>query len=104
MPAELRPQNKRKANSMPNKVKRVKTVPNEVVEQKLKILEQKEKENPEGEERSVKGENDSEDELENVSEFQSWKILLFTMYFLGGRTNGRSGDGRRFGLRQQLLR
>lgn len=67
MPAELRPLSKRKLGGKPNKAKRIKVVPTEVVEQKLKILEQKEKENPDGEEKSVKGDNESDDDLENVS-------------------------------------
>lgn len=66
MPAELRPLSKRKATDKPNKAKRIKIVPTEVVEEKMKILEQKEKENPDGEEKSVKGDNESDDDLENV--------------------------------------
>lgn len=83
MPAELRPQSKRKAATKPSKAKRVKIIPTEVVEQKLKILEQKEKENPEGDERSVKGENESDEDLENVRNFDLileenlFSILLF---------------------------
>lgn len=71
MPAELRPQSKRKAVTKPTKAKRIKIVPTEVVEEKLKILEQKEKENPEADDKSIKGEEDSEDDLENVS-VDSW--------------------------------
>lgn len=67
MPIELRPLNKRKNGARPNKIKRAKAVPTEVVEQKLDILEQKELENPEGEEKSVKGDNESDDEVPNVS-------------------------------------
>lgn len=63
MPEELRPQNKRKAHVKPNKAKRAKIVPTEVIEQKLKLLEQKEKENPEGE-KAVKTGHESDDELE----------------------------------------
>lgn len=66
MPVELRPQSKRKAVVNHTKTKKVKIIPKEVVEEKLMILEQKEKENPEADERSVKGEGDSEDDLENV--------------------------------------
>lgn len=47
----------------------MKAIPTEVVEQKLNILEQKEKENPDGEEKSVKGENETDEELEDVREF-----------------------------------
>jgi DNA-directed RNA polymerase III subunit RPC7 len=68
MPAELRPSSKRKNTARPNKAKRLKAVPKEVVEQKLQILEQKELENPDGEEKSVKGDNESDDEIENVSD------------------------------------
>lgn len=64
MPAELRPQSKRKTLAKPIKPKRIKLISTEVVEQKFKILEQKEKENPEGEVRSVKGENESDEELD----------------------------------------
>lgn len=68
MPAELKPQSKRRANMKPSKVKKLKVIPTEVVEQKLKILEQKELENPDGE-RSVKGDNDSDEDVERVSVF-----------------------------------
>jgi hypothetical protein len=68
MPTELRPSSKRKNTARPNKAKRLKAVPKEVVEQKLKILEQKEMENPDGEEKSVKGDNESDEEIENVSD------------------------------------
>lgn len=71
MPAELRPQSKRKADAKPSKAKRMKVIPTEVVEQKLKILEQKEKENPEGDERSIKAENDTDEELEDVRSLMS---------------------------------
>lgn len=68
MPAELRPSNKRKSLIKPVKTKRAKVETTEVVEQKFKILEQKEKENPEGaEDRSIKDEESDED-LENVRE------------------------------------
>lgn len=63
MPEELRPQSKRKAVVKPNKAKRAKIVAPEVIEQKLKILEQKEKENPEGEKAAKTG-HESDDELE----------------------------------------
>jgi hypothetical protein len=74
MPAELRPLNKRKNTAKPNKAKRLKVVSTEVVEQKFKILEQKEMENPDGDEKSVKG-NESDEEIENVS-----KKINFLLY------------------------
>lgn len=66
MPTELRPLSKRKNTAKPNKAKRVKAIPTEVVEQKFKILEQKERENPDGDEKSVK-DNESDEDIENVS-------------------------------------
>lgn len=65
MPAELRPLSKRKNTTKPNKAKRSKAIPTEVVEQKFKILEQKEMENADGDEKSVK-DNESDDEIDNV--------------------------------------
>lgn len=67
MPSELRPSNKRKHLAKPNRAVRMKAMPTEIVDQKLKILEQKEKEQPDGDERSVKGENESDEDMENVS-------------------------------------
>lgn len=82
MPSELRPQSKRKStNATPNKAKRVKVVPAQVVEEKLKILEQKERENPEGDDRSVKAENESDEEVENVSQFSLFDFEYKFIYF-----------------------
>lgn len=68
MPQELRPIAKRKAVGKPNKVKRIKVITPEVMKEKLEILEKKELENPEvPETTSVKGDNESDDEFENVS-------------------------------------
>ena len=78
MPAELRPQSKRKLTMKPAKAKRIKAIPTEVVEEKLKILEQKEKENPD--DRSVKGEDDSDDDLENVSLFRQLQNVIETSF------------------------
>lgn len=70
MPSELRPQSKRKSTTAaPNKAKRIKVVPTQIVEEKLKILEEKERQNPDGDDRSVKAENESDEEVENVSSF-----------------------------------
>jgi hypothetical protein len=83
MPAELRPLSKRKAIGKPNKAKRIKVVPTEVVEQKLKILEQKEIENPDGDEKSIKG-DESDDDLENVSlknVINLWPRLIFDVSY-----------------------
>jgi hypothetical protein len=63
MPSELKPQNKRKLVAKPNKAKRIKNIPKEEVEKKFNILEQKEKEQRDGDEKSVKGENESDEEL-----------------------------------------
>lgn len=78
MPAELRPQSKRKATMKPAKAKRVKIIPNIFVEEKLKILEQKEKENPETDEKSAKGDEDSEEDVENV--FISEQLKVFSSH------------------------
>ena len=67
MPAELRPQNKRKSQAKPNRIKRIKAIPSEEVEKKIKILEQKEKEAKEGDDKSVKADNESDEEFDNVS-------------------------------------
>lgn len=81
MPAELRPQSKRKAATKPTKTKRMKIVTPEVVEEKLKKFEQKEKENPDGEERSVKGDNESDEDLENVRSFSLISTAMIILCF-----------------------
>lgn len=83
MPAEIRPQSKRKLTSKPVKVKRIKVVPTEIVEQKMKILEQKEKDNPDGEDKSVKGDNESDEEGENVIHYNTtfWSLCQVTNFF-----------------------
>lgn len=85
MPAELRPTNKRKgAIVKPVKAKRIKAIPKEVVDQKFNILEQKEKENPEGDDKSLKADNESDEEIENVSSGSFCVIRLFN-WLLGFR-------------------
>lgn len=77
MPSELRPASKRRSPiKQPNKAKRLKAMPTEIVEQKLKILEQKEKEHREGDERSVKGDNESDEDLDNVRRLWSGKFAF----------------------------
>lgn len=68
MPSELRPQShKRKLTGKPNKAKRARVIPTEVVNEKLQLLEQKERENPEGDDKSVKADNESDEEVDDVS-------------------------------------
>lgn len=68
MPSELRPQSlKRKLTAKPYKVKRARAIPTEVVNEKLQLLEQKEQENPEGDDKSIKAENESDEEFDDVS-------------------------------------
>lgn len=68
MPSELRPQShKRKLTVKPNKAKRARAIPTEVVNEKLQLLEQKERENPEGDDKSVKADNESDEEFDDVS-------------------------------------
>lgn len=82
MPAEIRPQSKRKLTSKPVRVKRVKVVPTEIVEQKMKILEQKEKDNPDGDDKSVKGDNESDEEGENVRHYRNFGVgVMRLIYF-----------------------
>lgn len=76
MPSELRPQSrhKRKLTVKPNKVKRARAIPAEVVNEKLQLLEQKEQENTDGDDKSVKAENESDEEFDDVS--QLFKIII----------------------------
>lgn len=67
MPMELKPMSKRKATAKPVKPKRAKIVPKEVVEKKFQILEQKEREQRDDDETSVKAVNESDDEGDAVS-------------------------------------
>lgn len=94
MPSELRPQShKRKLTAKPNKAKRARAIPTEVVNEKLQLLEQKERENPDGDDKSVKAENESDEEFDDVS-----SIVLHTHFNLSndsisGRRRSRSRNG-----------
>lgn len=67
MPLELKPMGKRKINQTTKPAKKVRAISKEVVEQKLEILEQKESQQRDDDETSVKAANESDEEADVVS-------------------------------------
>lgn len=81
MPAELRPMAKRKSTAKAKpQIKKMKKV--ELIEKKLEILEEKEKIDRDNDEKSNKGDNDSDEDIEDVRiiSFNSIQFIINLNY------------------------